>query len=154
MADKMSALAAVSAGYLSGVKPLGIERIRDEASEKTVRASDITVSATQIKTSATGTVTLATCPDGENWRVEYVAARNVTGGASTLAVYLVPDGGSSSTTLNAVFQGSIAAGATKVVSEAVGYQLLPGERLTMNCTADDDFIAFARLTRITQGVAA
>ena len=151
MADKMSALAAVRAGYVAGVQPLGIARTFDENARPPVRTSDIVVSATLVKTAATGAVTLATAPSGENWRVEYLAFRNTTAGASTLTVYLVPSGGVPSTAGNAVFVGSIAAGATKILSEAVGYQLAAGERVMCICTADDDFIAFGRLTRITQG---
>lgn len=147
----MGPYAAVSAGYAAGNKPLGIARTFDENARPPVRTSDITISATQAKSGGTGAVVLATVPEGENWRIEYLAARNVAGGGSTLGVYLVPSGGSVSTTLNAVYLASVAAGASVRLTEAEGYQLLPGERLAITCTSDDDVIAFGRLSRITQG---
>lgn len=130
---------------------LGIERIRDEASEKIVRASDITVSATAVSNSI---VTLATVPDGENWRIEHLTFRNHTASAANLTVYLVPNGLTAAEASNAVFGRSIAADTAVIVSEAIGYQLLAGEKLQCISGSATSFIAFARLTRITQGVAA
>jgi hypothetical protein len=151
MADKMSAMAAVRAGYAAGVQPLGITRTFDENARPPVRTSDIVVSATQIKSSGTGAVTLATCPDGENWRVDFLSVFNTTAGSSTISIYLVPNGVSPGNTTNRVIAASVATLGTRRCTEAEGYQLLPGERLVAACTADNDFIAFARLTRITQG---
>ena len=151
MADKMSAMAAVRAGYVASARPLGVARTFDENARGPVRTSDIVISATQIKSAATGTVTLATVPTGENWRIEYLAVRNVTAGSSAISIYLVPAGGSILLASNGIFTGSVAAGATKLVTEAIGYQLAAGEVLAMNCSADNNFIAFGRLRRITQG---
>lgn len=151
MADKMSALAAVQAGYAAGVQPLGIARTFDENARSPIRTSDIVVSATLIKSSATGAVTLAECPDGENWRIEFLSVFNTTGGASTISIYLVPDGTSPGNTTNRVIAASVATLGSRRCTEAEGYQLLPGERLVAACSADNDFTAFARLTRITQG---
>lgn len=151
----MDPYSAVGAGYAAANKPLSIARTFDENARGAVRSSDIVISATQVKSGGTGAVILAYVPDGENWRIEYLAARNITiapsAAASTLGVYLVPDGGSVSTTLNAVYLASIASGVSVRITEAEGYQLLPGERLAATCTADNDIIIFARLRRITQG---
>lgn len=129
---------------------LGITRTRDEASETVVRASDVVIQATKVQSTAT---TIATVPDGENWRVEYIAAFNGTGGASTLRVFFVPSGGSAGATTTEAFRVSIATLTGVNITVAHGYQMLPGESLQMICTANDDITVFARLTRITQGVA-
>lgn len=149
--DKMSATATVRAGYSSGIQPLGISRTFDENARAPIRSSDIVISATQLKSGGTGAVTLATVPAGENWRIEFLSARNVAAGASTVGIYLVPSGGSVSTTMNAVYLQSLAAGASLRVTAAEGYQLAAGEVLAGTCTADNDVIIFGRLTRITQG---
>lgn len=130
---------------------LGIDRTFDEASQKVIRSSDIVISATPITATA---VTLATVPDGENWRIEHLAFHNVTAGAVSVAVFLVPDGDAPSSTDNRIYRQSVAASATVIIDGAVGYQLAPGERLIANSGSGTSFVAVGRLKRITQGEAA
>lgn len=148
MTEKMSALAAVSQGYGAGIQPLGISRTFDENARGPVRTSDIVISATLIQAAGT---TLATVPTGENWRVEHLAFRNATAGALELRVYLIPSGGSLNVTTNGVYVASVAANASVLIGAAIGYQLAAGEQLAAVAPSNNDFIAFGRLARITQG---
>ena len=148
MADKMSALAAVQAGYAAGVRPLGIARTFDENARAPVRTSDIVVQATKVQATAT---TLATIPDGENWRVEYFAAFNGSGGASTIRLFFVPSGGSAGASTTEVFRQSVATVTGIKIDEIAGYNMAPGEKLQAICSTNNDFQVFARLIRITQG---
>lgn len=151
MADKMSAMAAVRAGYAASARPLGVARTFDENARGPVRTSDIVISATAIAALPSGATTLATVPAGENWRIDYLSARNTTGTDYELRVFLVPAGGGASSAANGVFVGTITAGSTKLFSEVIGYHLASGEVLAMVGVASSAFIAFGRLTRITQG---
>lgn len=148
MADKTSAMAAVREGYAASARPLGVARTFDENARGPVRTSDIVISATAISTTL---VTLATVPTGENWRIEHLVFRNHTASAANLTVYLVPSGGTAAVSTNGIYAASVAAGAVVSIDGAVGYQLAAGEKLGAISGTATSFIAFGRLTRITQG---
>jgi hypothetical protein len=144
----MDPYAAVGAGYTAGMKPLGIARTFDENARPPVRISDIPLAAAAVPATAT---TIATCPAGENWRIEHLAATNSDASARILRVYIVADGDSAADAANLVYQASIAADTSVKLDSVIGCQLIPGDTLQVIASTASVVVVAGRLSRITQG---
>lgn len=62
---------------------------------------------------AASAATVYTVPSGNRTIIDKLTATNITGGAITITIYLVPSGGSAGATNTIISAESIAAGATK-----------------------------------------
>ncbi len=91
---------------------IGVQRQRFEQ-EKRLPTQEVVVHNPGDTTIGTGPTTVMTAPDDRFFLIEGVSVTNVTGGAESFSVYIVPAGGTASTA-NAVIHQEQVAGYTSL----------------------------------------
>lgn len=81
--------------------------------------------------------TLYTAKDDADFWIQHLWAANVTGGALTLTLYFVPDGGTAGAANTAMATVSIAANTSVVLDVAVNHRLPVGASLQALCSSND-----------------
>ena len=89
----------------------------------------------QIQSTATTIYTAQT--DADFWVVHLWAA-NVTAASTTYTLYFVPSGGSAGTSNTVIYQRTLGAYSTEVISPAINHRIPPGAFIQALCSANDD----------------
>lgn len=98
------------------------------------------IDVVQLQTTAT---TVYTARDDADFQVEHLVASNVTGSASYVTLYLVPDGGTAGATNLAYYQLAIAAKTYITLFDRERFGLLqPGMSIQALCQANNDINMF------------
>lgn len=114
----------------------GPSPLQTETQPRTALRVPKPIDVVQIQSTAT---TVYTARDDADFQISSLVASNVSGGASYVTVYIVPDGGAAGAANMIVHQLAIAANASAVIFDEQNKGLLsPGSFVQALCQANDD----------------